>query len=397
MARPRRLAILGSTGSLGIQALEICQRFPDRFDVVALGASGARPELLARQAQRFGARWVAITREQAVERLRSAGVSPPAHVIVAGPDALEQVAALPDLDLVVVLTVGLAGLGPTLAALRAGHPVALANKEVLVAAGELMPVAELVRSGRILPVDSEHSAIWQSLLGESPLQVRRLWLTASGGPFWGWSADQLRQVTPQQALAHPTWRMGPRVTVDSATLVNKGFEVIEAHHLFGVGYDAIGVVVHRQSVVHSMVEFADGSVKAQLSLPDMRLPILFALSYPERLAYDGVPPLWGDGTPVALSFQPLRPGEEPRGIALARQAAQYGRTYPAVLAAADEVAVDAFLQGRLPFDRILDVVEATLQAHDPERGPLTLQAVRAADAWATKTARERCTTLTASS
>lgn len=410
----KRLAILGSTGSLGLQTLELCERFADRLQVVALASSGRRPELLARQIRRFRPRVVAVPDGEAAARLR-AEVGVPGDV-VSGPDALVQAALHPDVDLVVVLTVGMAGLAPTLAALQAGRRVALANKEVLVAAGELIPAARLVAEGRLLPVDSEHSAIWQSLLGERlafdeagdtrrPLAVRRLWLTASGGPFWRWPAERLRTVTPEQALAHPTWRMGPRVTVDSATLMNKGFEVIEAHHLFGVPYPDIRVVVHRQSIVHSLVELRDGSIKAQLSLPDMRLPLLFALSYPERWEYQGPPPLFeragragrpgarpdGDSSapaePITLTFEPLDDASEAPAVRLARQAAQAGSTYPTVLATADEVAVEAFLAGRLRFDRLLEAVRATLDRHAPAPA-LSIEAVQEADAWARRTARE---------
>ncbi|HEY8425201.1 MAG TPA: 1-deoxy-D-xylulose-5-phosphate reductoisomerase [Limnochordales bacterium] len=386
---PKRLAVLGSTGSLGIQVLELCERFADRLQVVALAASGRRQELLAEQVQRFRPRLVAVGDGSTAigDALREAAG---AARVVQGPEGLVEAALHPDVDLVVVLTVGMAGLAPTLAALEAGRRVALANKEVLVAAGDLMPAARWVEEGRLLPVDSEHSAIWQSLMGEQPSAIRRLWLTASGGPFWGWSAEQLRGVTPEQALAHPTWRMGPRVTIDSATLLNKGFEIIEAHHLFGVPYPAIRVVVHRQSVVHSLVELRDGSIKAQMSLPDMRLPLLLALSYPERWEYQGPAPLFEGHGPdrgsLSLTFEPLDEGTEPPAIRLARQAAGAGSTYPTVLSTADEVAVEAFLSGRLAFDRILGVVEQVLERHVPP-GPLTLEAVHEADAWARRTAR----------
>lgn len=386
---PKRLAVLGSTGSLGIQVLELCERFADRLQVVALAASGRRQELLAEQVQRFRPRLVAVGDGSTAigDALREAAG---AARVVQGPEGLVEAALHPDVDLVVVLTVGMAGLAPTLAALEAGRRVALANKEVLVAAGDLMPAARWVEEGRLLPVDSEHSAIWQSLMGEQPSAIRRLWLTASGGPFWGWSAEQLRGVTPEQALAHPTWRMGPRVTIDSATLLNKGFEIIEAHHLFGVPYPAIRVVVHRQSVVHSLVELRDGSIKAQMSLPDMRLPLLLALSYPERWEYQGPAPLFEghapDRGPLSLTFEPLDEGTEPPAIRLARQAAGAASTYPTVLSTADEVAVEAFLSGRLAFDRILGVVEQVLERHVPP-GPLTLEAVHEADAWARRTAR----------
>lgn len=388
----RRVAVLGSTGSLGNQALDLCRRFGDRVRVVALGASGRNAALLLRQARAFRPALVAVPDPGQARRLQAELGAGPTEVI-GGPDALVQAAVHPEVDLALVLTVGLAGLEPTLRALEAGKRVALANKEVLVAAGELLESAHRVRRGQLLPVDSEHSAIWQSLWGEPEGAVERLWLTASGGPFWGWPAERLAAVTPQQALNHPTWRMGPRVTVDSATLMNKGFEVIEAHHLFGVPYERIRVVVHRQSVVHSVLEFCDGSYKAQLSLPDMRIPLLVAMSFPERWALPTEPlfrPASGDGTrgPLALTFE--LPADEPRSVRLARQAAEAGGTYPAVLAAADEAAVQAFLGGRLRFDRLLDVVEAVLQEHEPPGGVLHVEQVREADRWA-REAAERIT------
>ena len=377
---PRRVAILGSTGSLGRQALELCRAFADRVQVVALGASGRRARELVDQARAFRPRLVALTQPQAAELLREALAGPEGPEVVAGPHALVEAACHPEADLVLVLTQGLAGLDATLEALRRGRRVALANKEVLVAAGELMDAAGYLRSGQLVPVDSEHSALWQSLWGEELRWVRRLWLTASGGPFWGWPEERLATVTPEQALAHPTWQMGPRITVDSATLMNKGFEVIEAHRLFGVPCQQIHVLIHRQSILHSVVELADGSYKAQFSLPDMRLPLLLAMSFPERWPYQGVSPLF-DRERRVLQLTLERPAEEPRSVQLARRAAEAGATYPAVLVAADEVAVQAFLEGRLPFHRILDVVEEALQRHTPPPGPLTRQAILEAERW----------------
>lgn len=379
-----------------MQTLDLVETFPERLHVEVLAACGRHPERLADQIRRFRPSLVAVSDPASLPRLRDALGSPHGGDgsalgvrIEAGETALVEAAAHPGVDLVAVLTVGLAGLDPALAALEAGKAVALANKEVLVAGGDLIPAPDLVASGRLLPVDSEHSALWQALLGERPAHVRRLWLTASGGPFWGWPSERLEQVTPEQALAHPTWRMGPRVTIDSATLMNKGFEVIEAHHLFGAPYDAIRIAVHRQSVVHSLVEFVDGSLKAQLSNPDMRLPLLFALSHPERWAFERVPRLFdtADGAPLSLTFEALDAGHEPRAVALARRAARAGGTFPAVLSAADEVAVEAFLAGKMPFHRLLDVVETLLERHEPPRGPLSLEAVKAADAWARGEAR----------
>ena len=376
----RRVAVLGSTGSLGRQALELCRAFADRVEVVALAASGRRARELAEQARAFRPRLVACSQPEQAPWLRDALAGPGGPAVVSGPDALVQAACHPDVDLVLVLTQGLAGLDATLEALRSGRRVALANKEVLVAAGELLDAAAHLREGRLLPVDSEHSALWQSLWGEQLRWVRRLWLTASGGPFWGWPVERLATVTPRQALAHPTWQMGPRITVDSATLMNKGFEVIEAHRLFGVPCRDIHVLIHRQSVIHSVVELADGSFKAQFSLPDMRLPLLLAISFPERWPF---PPAGGFFDPPArvVELTLEHPASEPRSVRLARQALEAGSTYPAVLVAADEAAVEAFLQGLLPFPRILDLVDHALQLHVPSRGPLTRQAIAAAEQW----------------
>lgn len=376
----RRLVILGSTGSLGRQALELCRHFADRLQVVALGASGRRLAELAEQARMFRPELVAVTDPRAAEPLRRALQGLGGTRVAAGPQALVEAACHPGADLVMVLTQGLAGLEPTLEALGLGRRVALANKEVLVAAGPLVAACGHVDGGQLLPVDSEHSALWQSLWGERRTWVRRVWLTASGGPFWGWSEAELASVTPQQALQHPTWQMGPRITVDSATLMNKGFEVIEAHHLFGVAPEDIHVLIHRQSVVHCVVELADGSYKAQFSLPDMRLPLLLAMSFPERWPFPGASFLFDrPGSLWQLTLE--RPAQEPRSVRLARQSLRAGSTYPTVLVAADEVAVQAFLEGQLPFHRILDVVEQALEQHVPAPGPLTRQAVQWAQQW----------------
>ncbi|MCX6023350.1 MAG: 1-deoxy-D-xylulose-5-phosphate reductoisomerase, partial [Chloroflexi bacterium] len=303
---------------------------------------------------------------------------------------LEAMARLPEADLVLVATVGRAGLAPTLAALEAGKRVALANKEVLVMAGEAVLDAAHRGGGVLLPVDSEHSAIWQCLQGETAeggaSRIARLVLTASGGAFRNHTPDELRAVTPEQALRHPNWVMGPKVTVDSASLMNKGFEVIEAHWLFGVPLERIEVLLHRESIVHSLVEFVDGSFKAQLGAPDMRTPLQYALSYPDRWPNPGIPRL-DLAALQQLTFAPVEPGRWPC-LELALQAARQGQTYPAVLSAADEVAVEEFLAGRIGFLDIPLLIEATLAAHRPTARP-SLEETLEADAWARTEMRKR--------
>ncbi len=329
--RPLRIAILGATGSIGSQALDVVDRFPDRFQVFAL-VSGRRAPL-----------------RPAPYRLRSDDPDFEAR--------LEEIVTHPDCDLVLVAIPGARALAPTLAALRAGKKVAIATKEVLVMAGEL--VVRSAAADAIRPVDSEHSAIWQCLWGESPESVARLVLTASGGPFWSHPELDLREVTVAQALNHPRWSMGPKVTVDCATLMNKGLETIEAHHLFRVPLDRIDVVVHPQSVIHSLVELVDGSAKAQLGNPDMRLPIGLALSYPARLP--GVVPSTSFQDLGALELYPLDRRRFP-SVDLAREAARQGGCHPAVLNAANEEAVAAFLEGRIRFVDIVPLVESALAA-----------------------------------
>jgi len=363
MAGPVKIAILGSTGSIGVQTLEVIRSFPQRFKVVGL-AAGKNVPLLLRQAEEFAPQII-----WAEEGLTSTG--PGCRIVPP-----EEMAGHPDVEVVVVATAGAAGLGPTLAAIRAGKKIALANKEVLVMAGDIV-MAEAGRWGaQILPIDSEHSALWQCLRGEERKAVSRLILTASGGPFRNMSPEELRRVTPEQALDHPTWRMGKKVTVDSATLMNKGMEVIEAHHLFGVPYENIEVVVHPQSIVHSLVEFADGSVKAQLSFPDMRLPIQYALAYPERLNNPALPRL--DLISLrALTFEPPDPERFPC-LRLAVEAGRRGKTYPAVLCAADEVAVALFLSRRIGFMDIPELVSRALERHVPVASP-SLEEILEAD------------------
>lgn len=387
----RRVVILGSTGSIGTQALDVIRRNADRFTVVGLAASGARNELLLEQIREFAPEAVAVSATTAASDVqlgidswvKEAGFSAgraAAPRMLAGSDAVTDLAAI-DCDVVVNGLAGAAGLRPTLAALHAGRRVALANKESLIIGGDL--VRHAAAPNQIVPVDSEHSAIAQCLRSGSRTEVRRLILTASGGPFRGWSSEQLQGVTPEQALAHPTWNMGPLVTVNSATLMNKGLEVIEAHVLFDFGFDDISVVVHPQSVVHSMVEYADGSTIAQASPPDMRLPIALGLDWPDRIS-DAAPACSWDA-PVTWEFYPLDEDAFP-AVTLARRAGSAGGTAPAVLNAANEVCVAEFLAGRLPFTGIVSSVADVLNEH-LETGwasgvELTLESVLAADRWA---------------
>ena len=378
----RKVALLGSTGSIGVSALDVLGRLRDRFRVVALAAGGGRLEELARQARDVRPALVAVPGEDDAARLRVllAGQS---IEVVAGEEGLVRAAAGSGADLVIAAIVGAAGLVPTLAAVRAGLTVALANKEALVAAGEVMTRAARESGATLLPVDSEHNAIHQCLRAGRADEVRRIVLTASGGPFRGRTPGELATVTPEEALRHPTWEMGPKITIDSATLMNKGLEVIEARWLFGLPPGAIDVVIHPQSVVHSMVEFRDGSIVAQLGTPDMRHPIQYALTYPERL--DAPAERLDLLAASPLVFEPPDP-ETFRCLALAYRALEAGGDAPARLNAANEVAVEAFLAGRIPFDRIPAVLERVLEARPP--GPAdTLEAVLAADREAREAAR----------
>jgi 1-deoxy-D-xylulose-5-phosphate reductoisomerase len=366
----KRLAVLGSTGSIGRQTLEVAAANPGCFAVHALAAQ-KDVATLRQQVEAFRPALVCLGDPAAPAE----GFSVP---VLRGGEGLVTLATDPAVDLVVVATSGAAGFAPTLAAIRAAKEVALANKEVLVMAGEIVSAEARAHGVTLRPIDSEHSAIWQCLQGENLAAVERLILTASGGPFRTWTREQLAQVTPAQALQHPTWRMGPKITVDSATLFNKGLEVIEAHWLFGLPYERVDVVVHPQSIIHSMVEFRDGSVKAQLGFPDMRLPIQYALGYPERLPARYTALEWSTAGP--LTFAPVDLERFPC-LRLARGAGMAGRTCPAVLAAADEVAVELFLGGRIGFLDIPRLIEGALATHRPA-GELGLDAIRAADAWA---------------
>ncbi len=366
------MALLGSTGSIGRQAVDVLARLPERFRVVAL-ATGRRVDVLAEQARLLHPRAVAVADESA-----AAGFElPPGAVLVGGSDALVELASRPDVGLVVVGSGGVVSLRPVLAALAAGKVVATANKETLVAGGHLvMPLARMLASSRatasggaiasdpyasplswLRPIDSEHSAIWQCLVGEPAAAIARLVLTASGGPFVDTPAEELALVTPERALRHPTWRMGAKITIDSATLANKGLEVIEAHWLYDVDYDAIEVVIHPQSVVHSAVRFVDGSLKAQLGTADMRLPIQYALTYPERLPSPAAPP-----DLVAIGRLEFGAPDELRfpALAIAREAGRRGPAASAALIAADEVAVGRFLEGSLDFLGIPRLLEAAV-------------------------------------
>jgi len=381
--------LLGSTGSIGTQAADIVRRNPDRFRVTALAAGGGNPDLLASQALEFGVEVVAVARERAVPALndalqaRARETGRPIPKVLAGPAAVAEVAAWPS-DVVLNAVTGAVGLAATLAALDAGRLLALANKESLIMGGHL--VTDRAAPGQIVPVDSEHSAIAQCLRSGSSAEVRKLVLTASGGPFLHWTREQMATATPAQALAHPTWNMGPVITINSATLVNKGLEVIEAHLLFGIGLDDIEVVIHRQSVIHSMVEFTDGSTIAQASPPDMRIPIAHALAWPGRVAGAASPVDWT--TAHSWTFEPLDADAFP-AVAIARAAAKAAGTVPAVYNAANEECVAAFTGGRIPFAGIVDTIARVVSDLGSSGNRITgLDDVLAADGWARRRARE---------
>jgi len=379
----KSIAILGSTGSIGRSALAVVDAHADRLRVVGL-AAGENDELLAAQIARYRPRIAAMATAEALDRLRRSGPGDRVELAGGGRDGLVAVASHPDADVVLCASSGTDGLEAVLAAIEHGKTIALANKEVLVMAGGIVTDAARRRGVAILPVDSEHNAIHQCLHGRPPADLKRVVLTASGGPFRGRSASDLREVSPADALKHPTWKMGRKITIDSATLMNKGLEVIEAHWLFGVRGDQIDVIVHPQSVVHSIVELTDGSMIAQLGVTDMRLPIQYAFSYPER---------WAAPLP---SLDLARAGRldfhEPDFdafpcLGLAYRALEAERSLPVVLNAANEVAVAWFLEGRLGFTAIPHVIEKTMAAHHPSKVE-TLEAVRAVDAWAREYSRE---------
>ncbi|BDE58836.1 1-deoxy-D-xylulose-5-phosphate reductoisomerase [Rhodococcus hoagii] len=375
--QPTRVLLLGSTGSIGTQALEVIAANPDKFEVVGLAAGGGNIDLLARQIADTGVTRVAVADPAAAARLDVPGV-------LSGPDAVTELVRSTEPDVVLNALVGSLGLEPTLAALESGARLALANKESLVAGGPLVTAA--AAPGQIVPVDSEHSALAQCLRGGRAEEVDRLILTASGGPFRGWTAAALEDVTPEQAGAHPTWSMGPMNTLNSASLVNKGLELIETHLLFGIGYDRIDVTVHPQSIVHSMVTFTDGSTLAQASPPDMKLPIALALGWPDRVPGAAAP--CDFRTASTWTFEPVDSAVFP-AIDLARHAGTAGGCMTAVYNAANEIAAEAFLDGTLRFPAIVETVERVLAAGGEWAAPpATVDDVLAADGWARARARE---------
>jgi 1-deoxy-D-xylulose-5-phosphate reductoisomerase len=383
--RKRRVVLLGSTGSIGTSTLKVAGELPDHIEIIALAAAGNIGKL-AEQARETGVRHVALHDASKESALRA--LLPDDVKIHTGADGLLELATLADADIVLIAIVGTAGLHPALAAIEAGKDLAIASKEILVMAGEVITAAARRRGVKLLPVDSEHNAIFQCLDGHrgGEAEVSRLILTASGGPFRNLPADQLAHVTPQQALNHPTWDMGPKITIDSASLFNKGLEMIEARWLFDIGMERIDVVVHPQSIIHSMVEFTDGSVLAQLSRTDMCFPIQYALTWPERIR-GGLKPL--DFPALAkLEFEAPRDADFP-ALGLARRAGLTGGTLPAVFNAANEIAVDAFRAGRIPFPGIWHCVAAVMDAHQVQTSS-TLEAVVSADLWAREKAAESC-------
>lgn len=380
----RSLVILGSTGSIGTQALDVVRRNPDRFKVVGLSA-GTNQELLIGQVREFLPPVVAIADEDAARDLKEHIAGLKDVEILTGPDAAEQLAREAEADMVLNALVGSVGLLPTLATLQSGKTLALANKESLIVGGEL--VTDLIKGEpeRLVPVDSEHAALAQCLRGERREDVKRVVITGSGGPFRGWTRTELSKASVKEALAHPVWNMGPKITIDSATLMNKGLEVIEAHYLFDIAYEDIHVVIHPEGIVHGMVEFSDGSIIAQLAQPDMRLPIQLALAWPDRLPTGIGPPPFGDpGT--KLTFEPLDREAFP-AVDLAYRVGELGVTFPAVMSAANEVAVAAFLETKIPLTRIVEVVSAVVDEHE-QPAVVSVVNLERADTWARGRATE---------
>ena len=378
----KSLAVLGSTGSIGVTTLDVVARFPDRFRIVAL-AAGRNVERLAAQVRQFEPAIVAAGDEAGAEALRAAVPDYRGEILV-GLDGIGRVATAPHADLVISALVGALGLGPTLAAIDAGKDVALANKEVLVVAGELVQAAAARRGVKVFPIDSEHNAIYQAMHGHRRSDVKRIILTASGGPFLRTGLDELRVATPEQALKHPTWKMGAKITIDSSTLMNKGLEVIEAHWLFDLPAEQIDVVIHPQSILHSMVEYIDGSVIAQLGIPDMSIPIAFILAYPERLPLDHLPSL---DLVQAGKLEFFAPDiERFPCLGLAYDALRARGAVPAVLNAANEVLVESFLNRAIGYLDIARIARTVVERHGGASAP-TLDALLAADAWAREAAR----------
>ncbi|MDZ4246814.1 MAG: 1-deoxy-D-xylulose-5-phosphate reductoisomerase [Dehalococcoidia bacterium] len=377
----KSLVILGSTGSIGRQTLDVVRAFPDEFKITGL-AAGGNTTLLARQVQEFHPEFISIGEPN--DKTFTAAIS--GRLSGKKPElvCMEEMVAQTGVDAVVVATTGVAGILPTLTAIDAGKEIVLANKEVLVMAGRIVMEKARVKGVPILPMDSEHSAVWQCLWGENASgdtasNVSRLILTASGGPFHGYSKEELAGVTREDALHHPTWKMGKKITIDSATLFNKGIEIIEAHWLFGIPYSDIDVIIHPESIIHSMVEFRDGSIKAQLGSPDMRIPIQLALTYPRRLPNPGLPHL-DFNTVKSLSFKNPDVDKFPC-LRLAREAGLRGGTFPAAVSAADEIAVDLFLAGKIGFTDIPALLEKVLDSHKGIAVP-GLDDIMEADAWA---------------
>ena len=379
----KKLTVLGSTGSIGVNTLNIIRNNADKYIVVAL-AAGRNVDLLHKQIVEFEPQFVAVENENLAEKLQDLLGSASGPEILYGSDGYRRVAAANEADMVVSALAGAAGLLPSLAAIEAGKDIALANKEAMVMAGELLTKRAQVRGSRILPVDSEHSAIFQCLLGHRRQDIRRIILTASGGPFFHLPAEELRNVTPAQAFIHPNWIMGEKITIDSASMMNKGLEVIEAKWLFDVEFDNIDILVHPQSIVHSLVEYIDGSLIAQLGMPDMKLPIAYALSFPERMPSMDLP--LNLLTVGPLEFFPPDFDKFPN-MKLAYEAGRQGGTMPAVLNAANEVAVQAFIEKRIRFPQITDVIEAALSRHSIDK-IVTVEDVLRADIWAREIGRE---------
>jgi 1-deoxy-D-xylulose-5-phosphate reductoisomerase len=379
----RSVTILGSTGSIGTQALDVVRRNPDRFRVVGLSAAGMNQELLMGQVREFLPPNVAIADEDAAADFKQKLGAVKGTEVIVGHDAAERLASDSESDVILNALVGSAGLAPTLAALQSGKTVALANKESLVVGGEL--VMDLIKGEpeRLLPVDSEHAALAMALRGERREDLKRVVITGSGGPFRGWTRNELARASVKEALQHPVWSMGPKITIDSATLMNKGLEVMEAHYLFDLDYSQIHVLIHPEGVVHAMVEFRDGSIRAELASADMRLPIQLALAWPERLPA-GIPPV--PLTDKPLTFEPVDREAFP-AVDLAYRVGGLGLTFPAVMNAANEVAVMSFLEGKIPLTRIVEVVQMVVDEHEPA-SIVSVVTIGRADGWARQRAAE---------
>ena len=379
----KSVSILGSTGSIGTQALDVIRHNPDRFKVVGLSAAGGNVELLAGQVREFLPPMVAIADEDAAADVTQKLGAIKGVEVIWGPEAAEALARDVETDVVVNALVGSAGLGPTLATLQSGKTLALANKESLVIGGEL--VTDLIKGEpeRLLPVDSEHAALAMALRGERREDLKRVVLTGSGGPFRGWTRSELARASVKEALQHPVWSMGPKITIDSATLMNKGLEVIEAHYLFDLEYSQIHVLIHPEGLVHAMAEFRDGSLRAEMAKADMRLPIQLALAWPERLP-TGVEPVPLTDRP--LTFEPVDREAFP-AVDLAYRVGGLGLTFPAVMNAANEVAVMAFLEGKIPLTRIVELVQTVVDEHEPA-SVVSVVNIERADTWARSRAAE---------